>query len=95
MSEIMMGLFRAPTFKIEDRRQLAMRVLDALHRDKDCRYKAFGEWQKLTAEETANWEARETLAKILKTFPEPVRNSDVPPPSAVEAPHAKSVDRAA
>lgn len=83
MSEIMMGLFRAPTFKVEDRRQLTLRVLGALLLDKDCRYKAFGEWQKLTPEETANWEARETLIKILKTFPEPVRQTDNAPPAQI------------
>lgn len=66
--EVERGLFAAPTFKIEDRRKIVLRVLGALLLDEDCRWIERGEWQKLTSAETANWEARQTLMKILSTF---------------------------
>lgn len=66
--ETMMGLYRASTFKIEDRKAIVIRALQALLDSPDCRYKTES-WRKLTPEEQSNWDARETMVAIQKTFP--------------------------
>ena len=84
------NLLSCPMFKIEDRKIMVTRVLDALLADPDCRYNlGRGTWRQMTADETANWEARELLVQIKRTFPV---STDVPPPAEVEPLDGEPVD---
>jgi hypothetical protein len=65
----MSNLLESPTYKIEDRRKILMRVLGALLTDRDCRTNFRGEWKPLSVDETANWDARCTVADLLQEFP--------------------------
>lgn len=63
------NLLNHPTYKIADRRAILVRLMAALLRDDNCTYPGRGPWQKLTPEEIANWEARETVVGLLRLFP--------------------------
>jgi hypothetical protein len=65
------NLLECPTYKLEDRRTILLRVLGALLTDPDCRYDFKGGWRQLTADEHGNWEARELLIQLIHTFPVP------------------------
>ena len=87
MAEIMMGLYKERTFKLEDRRKIALRVLGALLLDPDCRFDFRGIWVNLTIAEQANWDARQTLVDIIDAFPVPAD-----PFSQIEPPDNNLVD---
>ena len=59
----MPNIDKAPTRKIEDRKAILLRVLDALLADPNCRY-AFSDIRRVTVDEIANWEARETVSRL-------------------------------
>ena len=63
------NLLTCPMYKIEDRKAIVVRVLDALLAGPDCRYDFKGPWKKLTPDEQANWDARQSLVQIKQTFP--------------------------
>ena len=63
------NLLECSTYKIEDRNVIVKRVLAALLADPACRYGFRGPWAKLTDDEQANWESRELLASIQRSFP--------------------------
>ena len=79
------NLLECPRYKIEDRKTIVSRVLDALLANPDCRYSTRGGWVKLTADEQANWEARELLAGIKRSFPV---TCDTPSPCTPPLPEA-------
>jgi hypothetical protein len=70
------NLLLCPTFKIEDRRAIVRRVLDALLADPECRY-TFGrsEWKQLTPDEEGNWIARQHFTTVSLSY----RESDPEP----------------
>jgi hypothetical protein len=80
-TEIERGLFKAPAFKLSDRRSLLQRVYDALLNDKNAVLDFKGGTHRYTADELANWQSRQVIADLIMTFP-----STVPPPTKVEAP---------
>lgn len=83
------NLLACPMYKIEDRRAIVSRILDALLADPDCRYTfSHGEWKSMTPDEVANWESRELLVRIRDSFPVA---SDEPPVLQVEPPHDEPV----
>jgi hypothetical protein len=68
MSEPTGNLINCPTYKIDDRKAILARTLVALQADEDCRFGFKGEWRKLSTEEQANWDARETVNRLLQEF---------------------------
>ncbi len=87
----MPNLDKAPTHKIEDRKAILLRVLDALLADPDCRYTFSGIWR-ITADETANWEARQTISQLSQTFKVATHE---PPVVKIEALQDKPADDSA
>lgn len=79
-----------PTYKIEDRREILERVLQALLADPDCFYPVRGALKSLTPDEIANWEARESIMTLKRTFKVA---SDVPPIAEIEPAHDEPVDQ--
>lgn len=84
----MPNLDKAPTHKIEDRKAILLRVLDALLADPDCRYDFRGFYRQ-TADETANWEARQTISQLSQTFKVATHE---PPITKIEALQDKPAD---
>ena len=84
----MPNLDKAPTRKIEDRKAILLRVLDALLADPNCRY-TFSDIRRVPADEIANWEARETVSRLSQTFKVATHE---PPPTEVESPDAEPID---
>ena len=86
------NLLDCPTYKLDDRREIITRVIDALFADPDCRYEFHGPWSgSWTApnhDQVANWEARELLLQIRRTFPTNLQ----PPPAEVEPLNTDTVD---
>jgi hypothetical protein len=75
------NLLECLTHRIEDRKSIARRVLDALLADPDARMDFRTPWRPLTVEEEANWISREHFASLLHSFPEPtllVIDSSIP-----------------
>jgi hypothetical protein len=65
----MPNLFNAPTFKLSDRRAILIRTLEALMADSACRWSFKGTWREPTLEERDNWNARESVAALIREFP--------------------------
>ena len=64
------NLLSCPMFKIEDRKTMVTRVLDALLADPYCRYNlGRGEWRQMTVDEVANWEARQHFTQVSQSYP--------------------------
>jgi hypothetical protein len=85
------NLLEHPTYKIEDRRRILLRILAALLADPDCRYDFKSAW-KYVEDEHANWDARESVIRLLRTFPVPTDN---PPPAEIEPPDGEAIDEPA
>lgn len=77
------NLLNSPTFKIEDRRILAERILNALLADPSCRCDFKGQWKQPTADEESNWISRQFFVQLKQSFPV-TAESDSPLP--VDAP---------
>ena len=89
----MSNILLAPTHKISERRAILFRTLDALLADPDCRYDFWGLY-KVSADEEVNWQARETICGIIRTFPsEKIRDTNNSPPE-VESPRGETTDDA-
>jgi len=71
----MPNLAEAPIHRLEDRRAVLQRILEALQRDPDCRY-VFRE--KLNPDEEANWEARNDVQTALREFPKILKEESIP-----------------
>lgn len=67
------GLFALPTRKTvpEDGRKILLRVLGALLLDEHARWDFKSPWRQLSVDEDANWQSRETIHILLRTFPSP------------------------
>ena len=87
----MPNLDKAPTHKIEDRKAILLRVLDALLADPNCRY-AFSDIRRVTVDEIANWEARETVSRLSQSFKVATHE---PPVTKIEALQDKPTDDSA
>lgn len=62
------NILDSPTYKLEDRRTILERVHQALLDNPDCYHSVRGGWKALTPDETANWEARESIMALKRTF---------------------------
>lgn len=65
----MPNILNAPTFKLTDRAAILERILQALQSDSLCRWDFKGSYRKMTVDEEANWDARTTVAQLLRAFP--------------------------
>ena len=79
----MPNLDKAPTRKIEDRKAILLRVLDALLADPNCRY-TFSDIRRVTVDEIANWEARETVSRLSQSFKVATHEPPVPKIEALQ-----------
>lgn len=83
------NLLDCPTYKIEDRREILDRVLRALQDDPNCYHAVRGGWRRLTPDEAANWDARESITGLRSTFKVA---SDEPPVVEIEPAQDKPAD---
>lgn len=78
MSHHTANLLECPIRRIEDRKNIARRVFDALMADPDARLDFRTPWRSFTEDETANWISREHFAALIYTF-QPISISDLGP----------------